>query len=63
MVFLRIIHSLMAYFAHRHYTYLCFTLGYKTIKGQVLTADHLAELYDGLQANDINNYSHVLTGR
>ncbi|KAI8520559.1 pyridoxal kinase-like [Branchiostoma floridae x Branchiostoma belcheri] len=36
--------------------------GYKSFKGQVLNADELRELFDGLKANNINNYSYLVTG-
>ncbi|XP_077977348.1 pyridoxal kinase-like [Glandiceps talaboti] len=36
--------------------------GYKVFKGQVLNADDLRTLVDGLIENDIDKYSHVLTG-
>lgn len=36
--------------------------GYGAIKGQVLNAGDLEALYSGLKANDINHYSHLLTG-
>lgn len=42
---------------------LCNHTGYKTIKGQVLSEVDLAELFDGLVANDLHfSYSHLLTG-
>lgn len=37
--------------------------GYKTIKGQILSATDLADLFQGLTANDLHlSYSHLLTG-
>uniref|UniRef100_A0A7E4W4U5 Pyridoxal kinase n=1 Tax=Panagrellus redivivus TaxID=6233 RepID=A0A7E4W4U5_PANRE len=36
--------------------------GYKTIKGQRLSDKELEALYEGLKANEINKYSHILTG-
>jgi pyridoxine kinase len=36
--------------------------GYGVFKGQVLNAEDLEALYSGLAANDINHYSHLLTG-
>lgn len=36
--------------------------GYKFIKGQILNSDELDDLYRGLAANNINRYSHLLTG-
>lgn len=36
--------------------------GYGAIKGQVLNAGDLEALYSGLKTNDINHYSHLLTG-
>ncbi|KAF1771081.1 hypothetical protein GCK72_002906 [Caenorhabditis remanei] len=36
--------------------------GYETVKGQKLTEKELEDLYEGLTANKINNYTHVLTG-
>lgn len=36
--------------------------GYPEFKGQVLNAEELQDLYDGLKLNRINRYSHVLTG-
>lgn len=42
---------------------LCNHTGYKTIKGQVLSEVDLAELFDGLVANDLHlSYTHLLTG-
>ncbi|XP_071956917.1 pyridoxal kinase-like [Antedon mediterranea] len=35
---------------------------YKVCNGQVLNGDDLKCLYDGIKENDINRYSHVLTG-
>lgn len=37
--------------------------GYKTIKGQILSEFDLADLFDGLTANNLHStYSHLLTG-
>lgn len=36
--------------------------GYKVFKGQVLDDVELLKLYDGLKANDIHRFSHLLTG-
>lgn len=36
--------------------------GYKTIKGQVLKDQDLADLVDGLKSNNIDFYTHLLTG-
>jgi len=37
--------------------------GYSTIKGQILSEKDLAELFEGLTANDIHqSYTHLLTG-
>jgi pyridoxine kinase len=36
--------------------------GYPLWKGQVLNAQDLTDLYDGLNANKLNFYSHLLTG-
>lgn len=37
--------------------------GYKTIKGQILSEADLADLFDGLTANNLHlTYSHLLTG-
>lgn len=37
--------------------------GYKTIKGQILSESDLADLFDGLTANNLHSsYSHLLTG-
>lgn len=36
--------------------------GYKHCKGQILNSTELQELYEGLQLNGINHYSHLLTG-
>lgn len=40
--------------------YLC--LGYPSWTGEVLQADQLWKLYEGLAANGLTSYSHVLTG-
>ncbi|VDN03723.1 unnamed protein product [Thelazia callipaeda] len=37
-------------------------VGYKYVKGQKLDNIQLRDIYDGLQLNEINNYSHILTG-
>ncbi|MBN3321602.1 PDXK kinase, partial [Atractosteus spatula] len=36
--------------------------GYAHWKGQVLTADELHVLYEGLKLNNVNHYDYVLTG-
>lgn len=36
--------------------------GYKKFSGQILNSEQLGELYDGLKANGLNRYSHLLTG-
>ncbi|KAB7498431.1 Pyridoxal kinase, partial [Armadillidium nasatum] len=36
--------------------------GYKHVKGQVLNANELEELVEGLKLNGLLNYSHLLTG-
>lgn len=36
--------------------------GYKKITGQILTEKDLAELTSGLQENNIDFYTHLLTG-
>lgn len=37
--------------------------GYSTIKGQILSESDLADLFDGLTANNLHRtYSHLLTG-
>lgn len=36
--------------------------GYKCVKGQVLDANDLGELMDGLRTNDLDRYTHLLTG-
>lgn len=36
--------------------------GYQHCKGQVLNSNELQELYEGLKLNNINHYSHLLTG-
>lgn len=41
---------------------LCNHTGYKCFKGQVLQAEELKVLYDGLRENEIDFYSHLLTG-
>ncbi|OZC05984.1 pyridoxal kinase domain protein, partial [Onchocerca flexuosa] len=35
---------------------------YKIMKGQVLDGAQLSDIYEGLKLNEINNYSHILTG-
>ncbi|KAG9329365.1 hypothetical protein JZ751_005512 [Albula glossodonta] len=37
-------------------------LGYAHWKGQVLTADELHVLYEGIKLNNVNHYDYVLTG-
>ncbi|XP_070568031.1 pyridoxal kinase-like [Ptychodera flava] len=41
---------------------LCSHTGYKVFQGQVLNAEELKTLYEGLKINEIDQYSHVLTG-
>lgn len=36
--------------------------GYEHIRGQVLQSDELRVLFEGLELNNIHNYSHLLTG-
>lgn len=36
--------------------------GYPAFKGQILNAEELQDLYDGLKLNRITKYSHILTG-
>ncbi|XP_056638625.1 uncharacterized protein LOC130446402 [Diorhabda sublineata] len=36
--------------------------GYKMFKGQILTENDLSDLIDGLNANDLDVYTHLLTG-
>ncbi|KAF8564550.1 hypothetical protein P879_11838 [Paragonimus westermani] len=36
--------------------------GYPCVKGQVLNATDLKELYAGLKANGLHRYTHILTG-
>jgi pyridoxine kinase len=36
--------------------------GYPTFKGQVLNGDQLWDLIEGLAANDLLYYTHLLTG-
>lgn len=36
--------------------------GYPTFKGQVLNGEQLWELVEGLEANDLLYYTHLLTG-
>ncbi len=36
--------------------------GYKVFKGQVLDANDLDVLYDGLKENGLHSYDYVLTG-
>ncbi|KAL3882910.1 hypothetical protein ACJMK2_029212 [Sinanodonta woodiana] len=36
--------------------------GYQAFQGQVLNADDVECLYEGLKKNNINNFSHLLTG-
>lgn len=40
----------------------CNHTGYPTVKGSVLQGEQLTELIDGLEANNLLNYTHVLTG-
>ncbi|CAI5438843.1 unnamed protein product [Caenorhabditis angaria] len=42
--------------------YLTLPTRYQHVKGQRLTDKELDELYEGLKLNNINKYSHVLTG-
>jgi len=36
--------------------------GYGTVKGQVLDGDQLWALIEGLEANELLSYTHLLTG-
>lgn len=41
----------------------CFPLpGYAHWKGQVLTAEELQVLYEGIKLNQVNRYDYILTG-
>ncbi|VDM14819.1 unnamed protein product [Wuchereria bancrofti] len=35
---------------------------YKLMRGQILDGIQLSDIYEGLKLNEINNYSHILTG-
>uniref|UniRef100_A0A0R3RJU1 Pyridoxal kinase n=1 Tax=Elaeophora elaphi TaxID=1147741 RepID=A0A0R3RJU1_9BILA len=37
-------------------------LAYKLMRGQTLDGKQLNDIYEGLKLNEINNYSHILTG-
>lgn len=37
-------------------------LGYAHWKGQVLTAEELQVLYEGIKLNKVNQYDYILTG-
>lgn len=37
-------------------------LGYAHWKGQVLTAEELHVLYEGIKLNKVNHYDYILTG-
>ena len=37
--------------------------GYKTFKGQVLNANDLDQLIDGLRSNELLSYDYLLTGK
>lgn len=41
---------------------LFFIPGYAHWKGQVLTADELHVLYEGIKLNKVNHYDYILTG-
>ena len=36
--------------------------GYSHWKGQVLTAEELIDLYEGIKLNEVNHYDYILTG-
>lgn len=38
------------------------TSGYAHWKGQVLTAEELNVLYEGIKLNKVNHYDYILTG-
>lgn len=40
----------------------CPTPGYAHWKGQVLTAEELQVLYEGIKLNQVNRYDYILTG-
>ncbi len=42
---------------------ICLYSGYSHWKGQVLTADELHVLYEGIKLNNVNHYDYVLTGQ
>lgn len=42
--------------------YLTLPTRYQHVKGQKLTEKELEELYEGLVLNNVNNYTHILTG-
>lgn len=37
--------------------------GYSHWKGQVLTAEELNVLYEGIKLNKVNHYDYILTGK
>jgi pyridoxal/pyridoxine/pyridoxamine kinase len=37
-------------------------IGYPTFKGHRFDASHLGEIMDGLMANDLVDYTHILSG-
>lgn len=39
-----------------------FLPGYPHWKGQVLTAEELNVLYEGIKLNNVNHYDYILTG-
>lgn len=43
-------------------TFCILVAGYKSIQGQVLQAEELKVLFNGLKENEIDIYSHFLTG-
>uniref|UniRef100_A0A671M6R2 pyridoxal kinase n=1 Tax=Sinocyclocheilus anshuiensis TaxID=1608454 RepID=A0A671M6R2_9TELE len=52
--------SYLSIFCHLSLIFLM--LGYEHWKGQVLTADELHVLYEGIKLNNVNQYDYVLTG-
>lgn len=53
--------GLADFYQHHDLCLLCCP-GYAHWKGQVLTADELHVLYEGIKLNNVNHYDYVLTG-
>lgn len=61
LLYSALIYISLLYFALLYSVILSYP-GYSHWKGQVLTADELHVLYEGIKLNNVHHYDYVLTG-